>query len=242
MGMTGSFGPEYPAALIREGVRYTLAKERRWTRLYRNWEGNFWLHISRFMDGSASITFPELAREWPDWTPDERQDFCDACSWLESRSDFPEMLRFIMSHGGPDEWSSVANNVAETLPRDEAFHLLTAALPLFNQDRACNMIQGIAATRHPKAVNVLRDHLAELWAHPSLWEDDAFTNWIADGAVFCIQDLIKLGVPPQEFEEQVHRLAAHPCGGSRDACRRFLTQHFPWLNDGQFDGFIFTDD
>lgn len=232
-------GLEYPAVFIREGVRYTLYSERRWSRFYRNREGDRWTEISRLMDGSAAITFPEFAQEWPTWNREERQDFCGGCSWLHDQADFPDILRFIMSHGGTDDWSAVAGNIAEILPQDEAFGLLTAALPSYSLDEAANVIQGIAITQHPEAANVLRDHLAVLWAHPTLWEDDEFTNGTAYGAVCCIGHLIELGMPPQEFTEQVRQLAAHPCGGNRDSCRQFLTAHFPWLDDGQSDEFTY---
>ncbi|RYD33111.1 MAG: hypothetical protein EOP86_14145 [Verrucomicrobiaceae bacterium] len=100
------------------------------------------------MNGSAAMAFPEFAREWPDWNSGERQDFCGACSWLHNQADFPDILRFIMTHGGPHDWSAVAGNITEILPPDEAFGLLTAALPSWSPHEASNIIQGIANTQH----------------------------------------------------------------------------------------------
>ncbi len=229
--MKSYFGDEYPAAVTFDGVRMPLVTERRWTRSYAAKDRKMWHEVSRFMDGSAAITFPEFAREWPSWSERERLDFCGACSWLHEQADFPDILRYIMQHGGPDDWSAIANSVGTHLPQSEAFDLLTRALHSTDLERACNVSQGISLTKHPDAERVLRAHLAELWSHPSLWDDDDFNNWFAYGATCCIEHLIAVGAPPQDFTEQVRALAAHSCAGNRDSCRRFLSKHYPWLND-----------
>src|ERR1041385_1490146 len=106
------FGNEYPAAVVINGVRMSLTRERRFSRTYRSVAPRMGADISRFMDGSAAITAPELQREWPGWTEEQRMDFCGACSWLQEQADFPEMLRFMMQHAGPREWSQIASSVA----------------------------------------------------------------------------------------------------------------------------------
>src|SRR5947208_1670622 len=52
-----------------------LVRETRWRREYRQegMEGGY--HISRFADGSASITLAQLKAEWPGWSSWEKQDF-----------------------------------------------------------------------------------------------------------------------------------------------------------------------
>ena len=229
--MKSYFGDEYPAAITVDGVRMPLESERRWTRIYATEDRKMFHHISRFMDGSAAITFAEFAREWSTWTEHDRLDFCGSCSWLHEQADFPDMLRYIMQHGGPHDWSAIANSVGTRLPQGEAFDLLTRALHSIELHAACNISQGVSLTKHPEAERVLRAHLAALWAHPSLWEDDEFNNWIAYGATCCIEHLIAVGAPPTDFTEQVRALAAHPCDRNRDSCRRFLAKHFPWLNN-----------
>src|SRR5712671_456019 len=106
---------------MRDGIRLPLRRERRFSRSYHSDEKKMGSEISRFMDGSASITASELRREWTSWTEETRMDFSQSCSWLHEQPDFPEMLRFIMQHGDPDHWSGIALNVASQLPRDEAF-------------------------------------------------------------------------------------------------------------------------
>ena len=229
--MKSYFGDEYPAAVTINGVRMPLVSERRWTRSYATDEPKMGSEVSRFMDGSAHITFQEFASEWPTWSERERRDFCGACSWLHEQADFPDILRCIMQHGGPDDWSAIANSVGKRLPQSEAFDLLTRALHSSDLDSACNVAQGISLTKHPDAERVLRAHLAALWSHPSLWDDDEFNNWFAYGAKCCIEQLITVGARPDDFTEQVRALSAHPCAGNRDSCRRFLPKHFPWLND-----------
>jgi hypothetical protein len=225
------FGDEYPAAITVDGVRLPLIAERRWTRTYADQGRNVWHHHSRFMDGSATISFPLFAKEWPSWSEEERQDFCSACSWLQEQPDFPDILRYIMQHGGPDEWAAVAGSVGTRLPQNEAFDILTRALQSVDLDRACNISQGISLTKHPDAKRVLRAHLAVLWSQPSLWDDDEFLNWLAYGATCCIEHLIAVGAPAQDFTEHVRRLAGHQCAGNRDSCRQFLSEHFSWLDD-----------
>jgi hypothetical protein len=229
--MNSNFGDEYPAAITFEGVRVPLVAEGRWTRIYAAEDRKMWHEISRFMDGSASIAFPDFARDWPSWSGQERRDFCVACSWLYQQADFPDILRYIMQHGGPRDWSAIACIVGTRLPQDEAFNLLTRALHITELAEACNIVQGISLTKHPDAERVLRAHLTALWSHPSLWDNDDFSNWVAYGATCCIKNLIAVGAPPTDFTEQVQALSAHACAGNRNSCRSFLAKHFPWLND-----------
>jgi hypothetical protein len=229
--MNSYFGDEYPAAITSNGVRMPLVAERRWTRYYASKNPNMGHLVSRFMDGSAAITFQEFAPEWPTWSEKERQDFCSACVWLHKQSDYPDILRYIMQHGGPDDWSAIANSVGTRLPQGEAFDLLTRALHSTELENACNISQGISLTKHPDAERVLRAHLNALWSHASLWANDDFCNWLAYGATCCIEHLITVGAPAQDFTTQVRALSEHPCAGNRDSVRRFLPKHFPWLNN-----------
>jgi hypothetical protein len=229
--MMSYLGDEYPSAIKPDGVRMPLVNERRWTRTYATEDRQRWHIISRFMDGSAAITFEDFAREWSSWSDEERHDFRTACSWLSKQDDFPEILRYIMRNGGPKDWRGIATLVGCHLPQDEAFDFLRRAMQSVDLVDACNISQGISLTKHPDAQRLLREHLAELWSHPSLWEDDKFNNWFAYGATCCIEHLIAVGAPPEDLSEQVKALAKHPCAGNRDSCRRFLAKHFSWLNE-----------
>ena len=139
------------------------------------------------------------------------------------------MLRFLMEHAGPSEWSGIASSVAVHLPREEAFDILLRALRTTEIGRTSNIGQAIAITKHPDAEPTLRRHFQTIWAHPALWDDDKFLNWVAFDATTCIEHLIKLGVAPADFEEHVRQLSQHTCDRNRDSCRNFLSKHYAWL-------------
>jgi hypothetical protein len=223
------FGGEYPAAVVMDGIRIPLSRERRFSRSYDSEELKKGMWVSRFMDESASITAYELQRAWPTWTDDERSDFCGNCGWLEKQSDFPEMLRFIMQHGDPTDWSGIAQSVASQLPSDEAFQLLLKALKGTEIGQCSNVSQALALSKHPNAETTLRHHLQVVWAHGTLWDNDKFVNWVAFDATTCIAHLIELGAPIADFEEQVRKLSLHVCEHNRESCRTFLSKHYSWL-------------
>jgi hypothetical protein len=223
-----SFGNDYPAAAVVNGVRMPLALERQFSRYYHSGQPNTGgCFVSRFMDGSASMTAEQLQREWPTWTREQRTDFCQSCCWLHQQSDFRNMLRFIMQHGSSEDWPGIALLTASYLPCDEAFPFLLGVAALHPMD--INVIQAIAETKHPDAEATLRQHLRAIWDNPALWNDDDFLNWVASYATACIQHLVELGASPADFDEQVRRLSEHVCGGNRDSCRRSLSKHYSWL-------------
>jgi hypothetical protein len=220
------FGPEYPTALRHDGVRHALQREGLFARHYHADASA--VMVSRFMDGSATINLDQLRREWPRWCADDRRDFCTGCGWLHAQPDFREMLRYLLDHGDASEVNAIAQVVGTHLPSDEAFERLCAALAVTNTHTA-NLLQGIAATKHPRAQLTLSVHLDQLWVAPGLWEADAFLNWTAFDALCCIQYLLDLGVAPSSLEERVRQLIAHPCEQNRQSCVSFLRTYYTWL-------------
>ena len=151
-------------------------------------------------------------------------------AWLHGQPDFPEMIRFIVQQvTTSSEWGEVALSVASELPRDEAFGLLVRALHHTTIGETSNLAQAIAATKHPDAVNTLRNHLAVLWAHPALWDKADSLNWVAFDATTCIAHLIELGAPPLDFSGHVRQLSEHVCPHNRDSCSNFLSKYYSWL-------------
>ena len=223
------FGDEYPVAVMENGIRLPLRHERRFVRSYHSAEHKLGSEVSRFMDGSASITVSELQREWHTWSDRDRIDFCQNCCWLSEQPDFPDMLRFVMQHAAPSEWSGIAMSVASNLPRNEAFDILLRALRTVEIGRASNIAQAIAITKHSEAESTLSKHLETIWAHEALWDGAEFLNWVAFDATTCIGHLIELGAKPSEFEQRVHQLAEHACSGNQRSCRTFLAKHYEWL-------------
>jgi hypothetical protein len=224
------FGDEYPAAVMIDGARLLLRRERLFWRSYKSDEHKMVSQVSRFVDGSASISVSELHQEWPGWTEDMRSDFCQSSGWLDEQSDFPEMLRFIMRHGAPEHWSAIALSVASRVPRNEAFDVLVGALGSTEIGLGSNIAQAIGHTRLPDAEAALRRHLAVLWSKPSLWEEDDFVNWVGFEVTTCIEQLIDVGASSSDFTDQVRRLSDHVCSGNRESCRNFLSKHYSWLN------------
>lgn len=220
------FGAEYPAAVSILGSRMLLKSEGRFARHYESEAGS--TSISRFQDGSASISLEQLRGEWSSWSSSERIEFCNACRGLSEQLDFPDMLRFIMGEFEPISWASIAQLVSRHLPRQEAFDSLVAALGRL-EGHTANVTQAIALTKHPNAVSVLGAHLTQLWQHPELWKDASFMNWHAFDAICCINHLLDLGVSAEEFDEKVRSLSNHPCARNRETCLSYLHAHFPWL-------------
>lgn len=213
-----------------DGEKLPFLLETRWSRLFSDEKRGKTFVVSRFMDGSTSISIHQLREQWPSWSESERCDFCQACGSIENAEELTQIVRFVLEVGSLDECSGVALDAARVLPRDEAFDLLVAALDRSRDGRAlCNLLQGIAATKHPGADILLREQLERLWASPQLWEHDSFTNWTAYDAQTCIQELLNLGASPSEFEAKVRMLAEHSCDGIRQSCRTFLGKYYPWL-------------
>lgn len=229
------YGEEYPLAVTQQGIRFPLAKEHRFSRMFDRPDLKKGIMVSRFMDGSVGITLAELAEEWPTWTLWERTDFCQECSWLSGQDDFPEMVRFIMKNGGSKEWSALAQDIATKLPQEEAFGFLLNALASAKPGKRGNLIQGLALTKHPGIGSVLREQLTSLLAEPAAWIDDKFVNGPARDAITCVKHLIESGVPPAELEPQVRRLSEHVCERNRSSCVNFLSKHYFWLKNGQSD-------
>src|SRR6185503_19254467 len=118
-------GPDYPEFLEDEaGALMPLERERRWSRTYRHPTRRVRHHLSRFMDGSASMSLEELRAGWAAWSSADRIDFCTNARWLRNQSDFTDMLRFIAAEAKPMATSSIALSIATSLPRDEAFGIL----------------------------------------------------------------------------------------------------------------------
>lgn len=223
------FGDGYPAFAVVQDIKIPLSFETRFQRHYHSKEHKMGTTVSRFMDGSASMTAAQFASEWPEMTEDERVDFCSAADWLSKQADFADMLRFIIRHGKPDEWRWMSLSIATGLPQEEAYKSLACALETLSVEESVNIVQGVALTKHPRAEARLRQHLEVIWKQAGLWDDDDWLNRTAYAAGSCINHLLELGVPPGDFEPQVRKLSEHVCAGNREDYRRFLSKYYPWL-------------
>jgi hypothetical protein len=158
-----TLGDEYPQAVTLNGIRMTLVRETEFSRRYATADKKRYFSISRFMDGSASISLLEVEAGWPSWSGTQRLDFCGACSALTGQNDFPDILRFVVRDADVTLVSAIANKVAHSLPRDEAFEFLRTALRTADGDGTANITQALARTGHPEAKALLLAHLTRLW-------------------------------------------------------------------------------
>jgi hypothetical protein len=235
-GFEQGFGAEYPAAITWLGIRMPLQYETRFLRHFRATDQllphQTEMVISRFVDGSASVTLPQLEAEWSAWTAPDRMDFCCSLDDLQllEQPDLPAMVRFIVHHATPDELVSVASSVGRICRPDEVFELLLVALRNSAIGKTSNIIQAIAQTRHPEAEATLRRHLQTVWSTRSLWDDASFVNWTAFDAMMCIYYLLRLGASPAELEDFVRNLSEHACSGNRERCCKYFAQYYSWLS------------
>src|SRR5947207_3386758 len=94
----------------------TLKRETPFSRLYQADDPKFGgCNVSRYWDGSASMTAAELQRDWPTLTDEELWYFCDACCWLYTQSDFADIRRFLMLHASIYQWHNIFGLVATYL-------------------------------------------------------------------------------------------------------------------------------
>src|SRR5581483_3425040 len=89
----------------------------------------------------------ELKRDWPTWSDEDRLDFCVACRWLFNQPDFADRLRFVLSNGEADEWRCIAMLVAQYLPCEEAFRLLSGALSTLETGNFTSYCRTVEAKR-----------------------------------------------------------------------------------------------
>lgn len=157
------FGPSYPAFLVgRDGARYELAQERRFCRIFRATDARRMIVISRFVDGSASMSLRELTEAWPTWGRRDRSDFCQNVHGLGKHPEYAGMLELVFALGDSEARASVAIELVEVLPTDEAYALLDAELARAPLETYPNLVQALARTRHPKALSDLEKLLETL--------------------------------------------------------------------------------
>lgn len=232
------FGRDYPAALTKDGVRWPLERETRFIRYYRIPEPrlprqNTEFEISRFVDGTASLTLTQLETEWESWSAPDRMDFCRSIYDLQllEQPDLPAMVRFVVHHANPEELSCLAPQMECVFPPNETYALLEFALQNSGRSRISNIVQAMARTKHPDAEATVRRQLQSIWADSSLWSDASFVNWIALDALICIQALIQISARPEQFADSVRKLSKHSCTRIQKQCRSSFAEHYYWLNE-----------
>src|SRR5262245_619819 len=200
-----------------------MVRESRWGRHYTSPDGTHSYFESRFMDGSASITFAELKATWDQWPDAEKWDFCHGLSWVKT-PERPDMVRFLVENGDHGVWSAIALLVASDLRPEESLPILQGWCQ--TGAHTTNYYQAIAHTGSAEAHDILKGRLWRILETPGFMEEHEFLNEIASDAVFCLQHLMELGEDPEPFRAAYETLKNHPCEGIRESTERWLEKYF----------------
>lgn len=153
---------EYPEALWEGEIRFNLLRETRFCRTYSSPDKKRATTISRFMDGSASISAQELKKEWPNWPYPMRSVFCTNCGWLHKQEDYAEIMWHILNDADPDLISASSSKIATCL-KQESYPVLLTYLHQSLPGDGSNLVQALMETGHPAAEPTIRRRLALLW-------------------------------------------------------------------------------
>ena len=216
---------DYPQSFEFQGEIMTLSRETRWNRAFTSTNGKKQLRRSRFQDGSATITFSQLATEWGSWTEDERKDFCNAIGWLAGE-DRDAIFRFLIKNTDFRLLHNNALTLARYLPTSESVPWLVQCIEHCAAGEAIAYIQALAWIKAPDAINFFHGRLAKAWNHPEMFRHDSFMNWIAVEAINCIDHLIELGCSPLDYKDQAASLSEHPCTRVRQNYQSTLAKHY----------------
>jgi hypothetical protein len=222
---TRYLGPHYPSYLGSGSSRKPLIRERRWSRHFGTRKSV--AVVSRFEDGSASITYDELCTGWATWSRYDRIDFCQNCTWLRGQHDLPDILGFIAANGDPYEWSGVALSIAYTLPTEEAFATLEGMFEASVIGTRSNLVQAIGILEHASSLELIVADIRALAPLEATWHPDDFVNWHASELICAVQSALDLGANVADYTDLVGRLASHPCPANAAEARRDLCHHYP---------------
>lgn len=186
-----------------------IVRETPWSREYRGKDDKTAFIVSRFRDGSCSITLDELRRKWPDWPLSEKVDFSQSFNHFqgEGRAD---IFRFLMKQSEHDVWSAIAGVVAITLPVGEVLPFLRNCCETCEVGRGSNYFQALWFAKSPDALGILQTSLDRIWKSPDLMKPEEFCNFIAFDAIWCIDALLRLGESTESLKSHYETLKRHP--------------------------------
>jgi|CXWL01.1.fsa_nt_gi hypothetical protein len=223
--------PEYSndkRKIFLHGIEMDLVRESRWSRKYHSKDKNQGYGESKFMDGTASITLPELQAEWKKWDRIERLDFAYNIAWAD-KDILPDILRFIMSNGSFEDWSGCALSISSHLPKEESIPFLTKACKECPAGKSSNLLQALAHTKAPGVLVALRECLEQLWSNDALYVGEGWNNWIAFDAACCMQYMLELGEPAEALREKYEVLKKHANEHLRSTAMGYLSKYFQEL-------------
>lgn len=189
--------------------------------------------ISRFVDGSASMTLRELTREWPTWGRRDRSDFCQNVHGLGQHPEYAGMLELVFTLGDAEARASVAIELVEVMPMNQAYALLETELARAPLETYPNLVQALARTRHPNALpqlEALLETLRPLTSLGALPFDE--TRAFATLYTLCALARARHG-GTATLEPWVLELARHPSATVRSRAAFALRTCYPALFDAK---------
>lgn len=203
-----------------------LVRETRWSRHYSDELLGLKLVQSKFADNSAVITLDELKEKWPQWKPDERNDFCHAIN--EAKIDFlPEVYRFIMAQD-PDIpcWSAIAAWVVRKLPEAEFTPWLVEACLYCPPGKGEKLFQALALSKSERARSTLRKCLDRAWNDPKILRSEGYIDEAAMDATVCMECLLQMGEKSPDFADKYRVLSTHNIAVNRESAVSRLGMYF----------------
>ena len=101
----------------------------------------------------------------------------DGLGWLKPQADYEKIVRFVWKQLGAERTNNLAQVVSDALPFREAFNILRKALAKQGAGPKANIMQALAATKQPRAVQLVRKQVQKALGHSELMADCEFVNW-----------------------------------------------------------------
>jgi hypothetical protein len=205
-----SLGDEYPRAVNVQGMRMPLARESRFLRVYRDDVHGAAMEVSRFMDGTATMTPSVLDAEWTGWDEELQVELCKGLWWVDAEDDREEMLRFVMRRGNPRHWSAVAPSVACYLEDEEAFALLWKAVE-DSGGIVSGMVKGLLGLAPETPYSMIMRILDRWLQNPLIWSQEEAGIALANDALKAFGHLRRDPCAMTSgIEKKMRELGKHP--------------------------------
>lgn len=115
--------------------------------------------ISKFANKSFGIPADYVEKQWMNWSPAEKARFADAFSVREALNKNDErIVSFMISHGDPSVWNSIALLAARHSDRQLALRFLTTRIETATTS-ASNYYQALSRLRPVECVAILESAL-----------------------------------------------------------------------------------